>query len=111
VFAHFEVRDQLDRVGRTGVLAKAAIDAAREIDAESLRVPAAAVVFGLLHVDAVHGTGDSAQVAGNAALGTIRVARQDDAAAIARRQIHFFFRILHRVTLAERMHEGPANGA
>src|SRR5215813_7571619 len=36
-FAHLEVRRQLDGVGRTGFLAIAAKNAAREVDAEEIR--------------------------------------------------------------------------
>src|SRR5689334_15177218 len=40
IFTLFEVRDELDRVGRTGLLAHAAIDAPRKVDPEECRIAA-----------------------------------------------------------------------
>src|SRR5690625_685795 len=85
VLAHFEIRCQLDRVGGAGVLAEATIDAAREVDAKSLRVPAAGFVLGLDYADAVDRAGHRAKITGHAAFGAIRIPGQHDATAIARR--------------------------
>src|SRR5690606_25691632 len=54
VLRHFEVRGQLDGVGRTRFFTETAHDAAREVDAEKFRVPTAVLVFGFLQRDAVY---------------------------------------------------------
>src|SRR5271154_6519333 len=46
-FAHLEIRGELDGTGRAGFLAKAAENAAREVDAEIVRIPAPGI-FGFL---------------------------------------------------------------
>ena len=87
ILAHLEIRRQLDRIGGARFLAEAAENAAREIDAEELRITPAVLVFRRLKRDAVHRAGDRAQIARDAALAAIRIAREDDAAALPGRQV------------------------
>src|SRR5690554_8019995 len=77
--------------------AQPAEDAAREVDAEELRIPAPILGLGLLQRDAADRTGGGAQVAGNAALLAIRVAGQHDTATVTRRQVNGLLRILKGV--------------
>src|SRR5678815_3586225 len=93
VFGHLKVRRELDRVSRTGFLAVAAENAARKVDAKELGIASSVVVFGCLQRDTVDWTSDGAQVTRDAALATIRVTREDDAATPARGQVRFLFRI------------------
>ena len=72
------------------------LDPAGEVDAEEFGIPASVLFHALLQGDAVHRTGHRAQVAGDAALLTVRVPGQDNAAAIARCQVGHLLRILDR---------------
>src|SRR5690606_14819672 len=101
VLAHLEIRRKLDRVGRAGFLAEAAVDAAREVDAKPRRVPATGLVLRLLERDAVDRARDRAEIARDAALLAVRVSGQDDAPAKARREIRLLLRVLDRLALAE----------
>jgi hypothetical protein len=73
-FPHLEIRSELNGVSRTGLLAKTAINATREVNAEKLRITAAAFIFGGLKRDAIDRTGYRTEVAGYAALASIGVA-------------------------------------
>ena len=68
-------------------------------------IPPAVLVLGRLQRDAVDGARDRAQVAGDAALAAVGIARQDDASAPARRQIRLLFRILNRHAPSEHVPE------
>src|SRR5690606_35854686 len=105
VLAHLEIGRELDRVRGTRLLAESAVDAAREVDAEPRRVPAHGPVLGLLERDAVDGTGDRAEIAGDAALLPVRIPGEDDAPAEARREIRHLIGILDRLALAEAVQE------
>ncbi|CAM5241104.1 hypothetical protein SSTU70S_00356 [Stutzerimonas stutzeri] len=105
VLAHLEIRSELDCGGRAGLLAQAAENAAREVDAEEFRIPAAILGLGLLQRDAAYRAGHRAEVAGHAALFAVGVAGKHDAAAIARRQVDRLFGVLQGVALAEGMAE------
>ena len=95
---------QLDGVDRAGFLAIAAVDAAREIDAERLRIPAAGLVLGLDHADAVHRAGLGAGIAGNALVGFKLVNP-----TVPRGKGDFFVGILHRHRLGEAVFECDAH--
>src|SRR5690349_4640643 len=101
VLGHLVVRRQLDRVGRAGFLAQPAVDAAAEVDAEPLGIPAAVGLLGLLQRDAGDRAGHRAQVAGDAALLAVGIAGQHDAAAVAGRQVRLDLGILDRRLLVE----------
>ena len=111
ILAHLEVRRQLDGRRRAGFLAHATKDAAGEVDAEELRVPAAVFLLSLLQRDAVHRAGYRTQVAGHATLFAVRIAGQHNAAAVARWQIDLLFRVVHCLPLAKTVHEHHAQGA
>src|SRR5271166_1857882 len=93
--AHLKVRRQLNGVRRAGFLAIAAKDAAREVDTEELRIPPPVLVLRRLQSDATDRTGDRAQVASHTAFPTVGIARKNDPAAVARREIRLLLRILH----------------
>lgn len=61
--------------------------------------------FSFLQRDATHRARHGAQVAGHAALFAVGVAGQDNAAAITRRQVHRFFRVLQGVAFAKAVTE------
>src|SRR5690606_11126812 len=105
VLAHLEVGRELNRIRRARLFAEPAVDAAREVDAEPCRIPAAGLVLGLLERDAVDRTRDRAEVTRDAALLSVRVARQDDAAAEAGREIGLLLGVEDRLALAEAVHE------
>src|SRR5690606_3332234 len=100
VLAHLEVRRQLDRVRRAGLLAEPAIDAAREVDAEPFGIPPPRLVLGFLQRDAIDGARDRAEIARDAALVAVRVPRQDDPAAKPRGEIRLLLGILDRLPAA-----------
>src|SRR5262249_30859063 len=110
-FAHLEVRRQLDSVGRAGFLAVTAKDAAREVDAEEIRVAPSVFVLRRLKRDAPDRTGNGAQVARHAALLAVRVAGENDSAAITRREVRLLLGILNRDPLLECMEEHVPDGS
>ena len=80
VFTLFEVRNQLDRIGRTGFLAHATIDAARKVNPEEFRI---AAIVGLWTVrslkrDTIDRASRRAEVTGDAALFSIRIPGEND---------------------------------
>ena len=79
-FSQLKVRRQLNRRGWASLFAHATENAAREVNAEELGVPAAILVLGLLQRDAAHRAGHGAEVAGDATLLAIRITGQHDAA-------------------------------
>src|SRR5208283_2361038 len=66
--SHLKVRRQLDGIGRAGLFAIAAKDAAREVDAEEIRIPSPVFVLGRLQRDTADRTGDGAEIARYTAL-------------------------------------------
>src|SRR5208283_1195989 len=104
-FAHLEIRRQLDGIRRAGFLAIAAKDATREIDTEELRIPAPFLVLRRLQRDAIDRADNRAQVARHTALSAVRIARKNDPAAVARREIRLLLRILNRNPLLEGVEE------
>jgi len=93
VFPHFEIRRQLDGGSGAGFFAQAAEDAAGEVDAKELGIPAAIVAFGFLQRDATDRAGHGAQVARHAALVTVRIPGQYDTTTVAWRAIDGLLRI------------------
>src|SRR3954464_13031362 len=87
VLAHFHIWSQLNGVGRTSVLAKAAKYAAREIDAEPFREVPAVFVLRRLQRDAVHGAYHRAEITAYTAFDAVRITRENDPATISRGQI------------------------
>src|SRR6185437_15195780 len=71
VFGHFKVRRELDGVRRTRLFAVTAENAPGEVDAEKLGIAPPVRVFGGLQRDAVHGTGNGAEVARHAPLAAV----------------------------------------
>src|SRR5215472_11396011 len=96
VLAHLEIWCELDRIRRAGFFAEAAKNAARKIDAEKLGVAPSGFILRGLEGDAIHGAGHRAEVAGNAALTPVGIARENNAASPAWRKIWLLVRILHR---------------
>src|SRR5208337_4606825 len=109
--AHLEVRRQLNGVRRAGFLAIAAKDAAREVDTEELRIPPPVLVLRRLQSDATDRTGDRAQVASHTAFPTVGIARKNDPAAVARREIRLLLRILHGNPLLEGVEKYVPDGS
>src|SRR5271157_4198839 len=103
--AHLKVRRQLDGVRRASLFAVATKDAAREVDTEELRIPPPVFVLGRLQRDTADRTGNCAQIARHTALPAVRIARQDDPAAVAWREIRLLLRVLNRDPLLEGMEE------
>src|SRR5580698_5829493 len=101
--AHLEIRRKLDGVSRACLFAKTAKDAAREIDAEELRITPSGFILGCLQCDATHRTRDGTKVARHAALASIRIARQNDPAPVAWREIRLLLRILNGDSLLKRV--------
>src|SRR5262245_10571886 len=85
--AQLELADKLNRIRRAGLFAQPAGDAAVEVEAEKLGIPAAGLVFGGLERDAIDRTGDGAEVACHTARAAVGIPRQNDAAAVARGEI------------------------
>ncbi len=98
ILPHLEIRRQLDGGGGAGLLAQAAEDAAGEVDAKELRIPAAIFPLGFLQRDAADRARHCAQVARHAALVAVRIAGQHDAAAIAGRGINRLLRVVQGFT-------------
>src|SRR6267142_1699079 len=106
---HLEVRRQLDGVRGAGFLAIAAKDAARKVDTEELRIPPPVFVLRRLQCDAIDRTGNRAQVARHTALTAIRIARKNDPAAVARREIRLLLRILNGDSFLEGVEKNVPN--
>ncbi len=111
VLAHLEIRRQLDGGGGAGLFAQAAEDAAGEVDAKELRVPATIFPLGFLQRDAADRAGHRTQVAGHAALVAVRIAGQHDAAAIAGGRIDGLLRVVEGLAGAPGMGEHHAQAA
>jgi hypothetical protein len=94
--AHLEIGRQLDGVGRAGLLAESAKDAAGEIDAEESGVAPPMFIFGRLQGNTPDGTRHGTEAARNAPLLAIRIAAEDDASAPPRGEFGFLLGILHR---------------
>src|SRR5437868_5406175 len=105
IFTLLKIWDELDGIGRTGLLAHPTIDAARKIDPEEFRITTilGRRVLSGLERDAINWTSCCAEVAGHAPLFSIGISGQDDASTPAWRQIGSFFRILNR----DRFRKGP----
>src|SRR5262249_23095527 len=86
-------------------LAVAAEDAAREIDAEEIRETPPVLVLSCLKGNAIDWACHRAEVASDAALLAVRIAREDDSAAVARRQVILLFGVLHGFASSERVQE------
>lgn len=105
IFTLFEIRDKLDRIGRTGLLAHPTINTARKIDPEEFGIPtilSRRVLSGLKR-DAIDRTSRRAEVAGDTALFSVGISGQDNASAPAWGQIGSLFWILNR----DRLRKGP----
>src|SRR3569832_647870 len=106
-----EVRSLDDGVDRAGLLAEAAIDALRHVDVVAGR-PARAVVAARARLDRdrLGGADRFAELTGDAAFLTIRIAAQRVLAAEARREQTLFVgivqRLLRREEVAHRQEEG-----
>src|SRR4029434_4151610 len=100
---HLEIRRKLDGISRAGLFAKTTEDAAREVDAEEVRITTPRFILGCLERDAIDRTGDRAEVARHAALAAVGIARQNDPAPVAGREIRLLLRILNRNPLLEGM--------
>src|SRR5690606_13353774 len=111
VLAHFKIRRQLNRGGRARLFAHAAENAARKVDAEKLRIPAAVLFLGFLQRNTTDRAGHRTQVARHATIFAVGIAAQHDAAAITRRQIHFLLGVLNRVALAPRVRKDHPDAA
>ena len=74
VFAHLEIRRELNGVGRAGFFAKSAQDAAGKIDAEKFGIPAAVWVFAFLQGDTIYRANNRTKITGYAAFFAVRVA-------------------------------------
>src|SRR5579872_3528088 len=105
VLGHFKIRRQLNRIRRASLLAEAAKDATRKVNSEEFRIAAAFLVLCRLERNAVHGTDNSAQVAGNATLPSVRIAREDDSRAVTWRDIRLLLRVLFSDAPPEGMQE------
>ena len=105
VFALFEIRNQLNRIGRTGFFAHATIDAARKVNPEEFRVTAIMSLWTIrsLKRDAINRASRRTEVARDAAFLSIRISGQDDSPTPAWGQIGALFRILNR----DRLRKGP----
>src|SRR5690606_16767185 len=93
VLTHFKIGSQLNRRGWARFFTQTAENAAREVDAEKLRVPAAIFSLSFLQRDTAHRTRYRTQVTGNATLFAVRIAGKHDTSTVARRQIYRLFRI------------------
>src|SRR3974390_2574137 len=107
--AHLEVRRQLDGVRRASLFAQTAEDTTREIDTEELRMPAPVFVLCRLQRDAIDRAGNRAQVARHTALTAVRIARKNDPASVARREIRLLLRILNGDSFLEGMEKNVPN--
>src|SRR5215469_69068 len=105
----FEIRRKLNGVGRAGLFAPTAEDAAREIDAKELRKTPARFVLRGLQRDASNRARDCTELAGHAALASIGIARQNDPAPVARGEIRFLLRVLNGDSLLEGMKKNVPN--
>lgn len=105
IFTLFEIWNQLDRIGRTGFLAHATVNAARKVDSEELRITALVSLWIVrsLKRDAIDGTGCRAEVTSHTPLFSVRISGEDDASTPTWWQIGLLFRILNR----HRLREGP----
>jgi hypothetical protein len=102
---HLEIGCELNSVSRAGLFAITTEDATREVDAEKLRVAPAVLILGRLKRDAIDGTCHRTKVTGHAPLASVRVARENNPAPEARRQVRFLLWILNRDSLLERVKE------
>jgi hypothetical protein len=85
VFALLKVGNELDGVGRTGLLTHSTIDAPRKVDPEKFRIAAFMslwIVRGL-KCDTIDGTSRRAQVARDTAFLSVGISGQDDSSAPA----------------------------
>src|ERR1700722_6529762 len=104
IFAHLEIRSELNGVGWTCFFTKPTKNAARKIDPEIFRVPPSSV-FSFLKTDAIDRACDGAEIAGYATLFAIRITREHDTATVTRCKIWHLFRILHCLAAMKQMKE------
>ncbi len=108
VLGEFKMGGQLDGQGRAGLLAKAAVDAAGEIDPEPGGEAPAVFPFGGLHGDTTDRTDGRAQITGHTTLLAVRVPGKDDSGPGTAGQGPFILRILFGHRLSEQMlQNGP----
>jgi hypothetical protein len=105
VFTHFEIRGELNGVGRTRFLTETAEDTSREIDSEKIRKASPVLILSGLQRDAIYRADNCTKIASNAALTAIRIARQYDSTAIPGGQIGLLFWILDGHATAKSMLE------
>src|SRR5262245_41317808 len=96
-------RRSLDSISRARVFAVTAEDTAREVNTKELRIAAACWIFCRLQRDAVHRTGDRAKITGHTPFAAVRIARENDSAAVTRSQVGLLVRILDRDSPPEPM--------
>src|SRR5579871_3238952 len=94
IFAHLSIGRELDGIGRACLFAITAENATRKIDAEKFRIAAPGIVLRGLQGDAIDGAGHRAQIAGHASLPAFGITRENDAPAVARREVGLLLRVL-----------------
>src|SRR3990170_757929 len=110
VLAHLVIGRKLYRVCRAGLLAVPAEDAAGEVYAEKRGIPPAVNSLICLQSYAVHRAGGRAQVARDAPLKTVRVAREYYPAPVPGREHRLLLRVLYRDPFPEGVKEHPPYG-
>lgn len=105
IFTLFKIWNKLDRIGRTGFFTHAAVNAARKVDPEELRIAALVSLWIVcsLKRNAIDRTGRRAEVASHTPLFSVRISGEDNASTPTWWQIGLLFRILNR----NRLREGP----
>src|SRR5258705_366028 len=107
--SHLEIRSKLDSVGGAGLFAQTAEDATREIDSEEFRKTPPRFILSRLQRDAGDRTRDRTEIASHAALASIGIARQNDPAPVAWREIRLLLRILDGDSLLEGVEKNVPN--
>jgi hypothetical protein len=82
ILAHLKIRRELDGVGRARLLAVAAEDTARKVDAKEVGVATPMLILGSLERDAINRARNGTEIARDTALAAIRIARQNDPTAV-----------------------------
>src|ERR1700722_19458605 len=107
---HLEIGCKLDSISWTGFFAETAEDTTREVDTEELRITPSGFILGCLQRDAIDRARHRAKVARYTALASVGIARQNDPAPVAWREVRLLLRILNRNPLMKGMEKNQPDG-